>query len=118
MSIIKPQALTTLKRLKGSKLVLGGIVIATSAIVGTAGIAAAEQTPKVPFDQNKVLFCKYNYKKLGFKNVGQCISAFNKGHGYGGNGYGGNGDHDHDDHGHHHHGFFGNFENFFEFYKF
>jgi hypothetical protein len=111
MNLIKSQALTT-KRFIGSKLVLGGIVVAASAIVGTAGMAAAQQTNNESFNQNKVALCKKEFRKLGFKNVGQCVSFFSHGHGYGGDG-----DHDHDDHGHgnqhHHHGFFGSFENFF-----
>jgi hypothetical protein len=111
MKAIKSRTLTLGKYLPGSKLVLGGLAIAASAIVGTAGVAAAQHTSDSSSTPSVVAMCKKDFKQLGFKNTGDCVSHEN-GHGHG---YGGDGDHDHDDH-HHNHGhkhhyrwfFFGN----------
>ncbi len=86
--------------LSGSKLVLAGAAIATSAVIGSAGVAAAQSwhhhwnhhvDPKIAH------FCKDNYHELGFYKFSDCVKAFqhHKGHGYG---YGGHHHH------HHHHG--------------
>jgi len=102
----KPQTLIT-KNVLGSKLILGGVTVAVSAIVGTAGIAAAHglggSDSNMPVN---VAQCKTDYKKFGYKNVGQCVSDFARHHGGMGYGYGGQGHHKH-----HHHHFFSFFAN-------
>jgi hypothetical protein len=80
----------TLKTLVGNKLAVGGIVIAISSIVGSAGIAAAApasgHAPSMPAN---VAACK----KLSPEKVGPCVAAFARHHG--GHGYGGNGNGNH-----------------------
>ncbi|HSW80629.1 MAG TPA: hypothetical protein VLG47_07670 [Candidatus Saccharimonadales bacterium] len=74
------------------KLMLGFAGASTVAIVGSAGFAAAQQftptsDPTVPTSKEA---CKNGgWQALGFKNQGQCVSAYEHsiGHGYGkGNG--------------------------------
>lgn len=109
MNMRKSRTLSTIQGVR-NKLVLGFIGAITVAVVGSAGVAAAQSMNDNNMDHNSgdmhgiVAFCKDKYKDLGFKNVGQCVSFFvhHKGHGYG---YGGNGHHHH--HHHHHNGFFG-----------
>ena len=73
-----------------NKLVLGFVGIAATTVIGTAGIAAAQQTrtPGAPNPPSKAACV--DYAKYGFKNRGQCVSWWelhnNPGHGYG---YGG-----------------------------
>lgn len=75
----------TRKLLLGNKLVLGGVTVAASALVGTAGMAAAQAHDPASPTPAAVAKCKQDYKLLGFKNVGQCVSAFeHQLHGYGG----------------------------------
>jgi hypothetical protein len=86
----KPQISTTKPgRLLRSKLAIGGATIATTAIVGSAGIAAA-QALNMPATGTPaaVAKCKTDFKALGFKNVGQCVAAYQHSIGHG-NGYGG-----------------------------
>src|SRR5882757_1591965 len=71
-----------------NKLVLGFVGIAATTIMGTAGIAAAQQTrnPNAPNPPSKAACA--DFAKYGFKNHGQCVSWWethnNPGHGYGG----------------------------------
>jgi len=80
--------LASTKQILRNKLAVGGIIAATTAAVSVAGIAGAapmmNPTPNTPIS---VAMCKTDFKKLGFKNVGQCISAAQHamGHGYGNN---------------------------------
>lgn len=82
-----------------NRMVLVGAAIASTAIVGSAGMAAAQQFNHHD-DQGPpgiVMKCKFDYKQLGYSNRGQCVSTLmHEQHGYG---YGGNGH----DNGHHHH---------------
>ena len=80
--------LLTRKFVFGNKLMLGGVTVAASAIVGTAGLAAAQATNNSASPTPAaVAKCKQDFKQLGFKNVGQCVSSFeHQLHGYGGNG--------------------------------
>ena len=84
-------------RLRGNRLVLGVAGVLTAAIVGSAGVAAAQSTPQTEFLPNKAS-CATLWKPFGFKNRGACESFWDKhkhdphpGHGNGGgHGYGGN----------------------------
>jgi len=83
------KSLTT-KKAKANKLVLGFVGIAATTIIGTAGVAAAQQTrdPNMPNPPSKAACA--NFAQYGFKNHGQCVSWWEKhnnpghGHGYGG----------------------------------
>src|SRR3981081_3390159 len=80
--------LASTKQLLRNKLAVGGIIAATTAAVSVAGIAgAAPMTAQAPTTPISVAMCKTDFKKLGFKNVGDCISAAQHamGHGYGNN---------------------------------
>jgi len=85
----------TTKKAKTNKLVLGFVGIAATTVIGTAGLAAAQQTrnPNAPNPPSKAACV--NYAQYGFKNRGQCVSWWerhnNPGHGHGYGGYGGNG---------------------------
>lgn len=83
---------TSSKRSLSRRLAIGGAIAATTAVIGIAGVAgAAPTTSSAASDASIVAMCKKDYKKLGFKNVGQCVSEMKKHHGQG-NGYGnGNG---------------------------
>ena len=76
------------KRVKTNKLVLGFVGIAASTVIGTAGMAAAQQTtaPSVLSPPSKAACV--NFAQFGFKNHGQCVSWWNQhnnpAHGYGG----------------------------------
>ncbi|HEY4161033.1 MAG TPA: hypothetical protein VGM08_03145 [Candidatus Saccharimonadales bacterium] len=87
------KSLTT-KKAKTNKLVLGFVGIAATTIIGTAGVAAAQQTkdPNMPNPPSKAACA--NFAQYGFKNHGQCVSWWethnNPGQGQGqGHGYGG-----------------------------
>jgi hypothetical protein len=87
MGIQKSQAATLKGYLLGSKLVLGGAALAVSAVVGTAGLASAEHAASPLATPAITAKCKQDFKQLGFKNVGDCVSHENgHGHGYGGEG--------------------------------
>ncbi len=88
----------TTKKTIGNKLILGFVGIAATTVIGTAGLAAAQQTrdPNAPNPPSKAACA--DFAAFGFKNHGQCVSWWeqhnNPGHGYGGNGNGnGNGGH-------------------------
>lgn len=74
-----------------SKLVLGFLGVATTALVGSAGIANAapggHHPVKVP--TSKAQCMHGGWKKLGYKNQGQCIKAFEEAQKGKGGGYGG-----------------------------
>lgn len=98
------QVLTTKKRLLGGKLAVGGAAIAATAIIGSAGVVAAQQFSPNSSGNNSgtpaiVAKCKANFRQLGFQNVGQCVSTLvHQQHGYGYGGHGeGDGDNDRDD---------------------
>lgn len=109
----KSQSLKTQTN-KLSSLVIGFFGVIAAAIIGTAGVVAADPPSGVNSSSTPsvVEFCKMHYKELGFKNVGQCVSHLNgHGHGYGG----GNGNDNDNDQGnqngnssnhHHSHNFF------------
>ncbi|HSW80632.1 MAG TPA: hypothetical protein VLG47_07685 [Candidatus Saccharimonadales bacterium] len=93
----------SLHGLGGCKLMLAGATVATTAIVGTAGVAAAHPWHHWQWHHNNgnaqaVKFCKLHYKDLGFNTQADCVKAFNHGHGHG-YGYGKDPHHKH----HHHH---------------
>jgi hypothetical protein len=77
-----------IKKAKFNGLVLGFVGIAATTVIGTAGVAAAQQTrePNAPNPPSKVACV--DFAKYGFNNHGQCVSWWqlhNKaGHGYGG----------------------------------
>jgi hypothetical protein len=78
------------KKANVNKLVLGFVGIAATTIIGTAGIAAAQQTNNPgPLNPPSKAACA-NFAKYGFKNRGQCVSWWelhhNPAHGYGGGG--------------------------------
>lgn len=78
----------TTKKAKTNKLLLGFVGIAATTVIGTAGLAAAQQTknPNAPNPPSKAACV--DYAEYGFKNRGQCVSWWNQhnnpGHGYGG----------------------------------
>lgn len=78
----------TTKKAKVNKLVVGFVGIAATTIIGTAGLAAAQQPrdPSAPNPPSKAACV--NFAQYGFKNHGQCVSWWeqhnNPGHGYGG----------------------------------
>lgn len=90
-----------------NNVILSLITAIVTAGIGSVGIAAAQSPTTNDNSPSFVTFCKQNYKKLGYSNLGQCVSHHN-GHGHG---YGGDNDNDGDDHGNHHHHF--HFHNFF-----
>ena len=72
-----------------NKLILGFAGAIATAVIGTAGIAAAQSTSNksqtTTGTPNVVAMCKADYQQLGYKNVGDCVSHNNgHGHGYGG----------------------------------
>jgi hypothetical protein len=82
----RPRAPTRQKGL-ANRLVLGFAGATAAAVIGTAGIAAAESPGKTVTIPSKAA-CD-NFQQFGFKNRGQCVSAYeqalhNKGSGYGG----------------------------------
>ena len=62
-----------------NKIVLGFLVVAMTAILGTAGIVGATPDPAKEACKNG------GWQALGYKNQGQCIKDFNKGYGGGHN---------------------------------
>jgi len=76
------------KKTKVNRLVLGFVGIAATTVMGTAGMAAAQQTnsPNALTPPSKAA-CAH-YAQYGFKNHGQCVAWWehhnNPGHGYGG----------------------------------
>ncbi|HSX06771.1 MAG TPA: hypothetical protein VLG92_03560 [Candidatus Saccharimonadia bacterium] len=78
------------KKAKVNKLVLGFVGIAATTVIGTAGVAAAQQTnsPNALNPPSKAA-CAH-YAQYGFKNHGQCVAWWehhnNPAHGYGGGG--------------------------------
>lgn len=78
----------TQKKGRANRLILGFAGATAAAVIGTAGIAAA-QTPGTTVTIPNKAAC-FNYKLYGFKNHGQCVSAYEHALGHGqGNGYGG-----------------------------
>ncbi|HSW80630.1 MAG TPA: hypothetical protein VLG47_07675 [Candidatus Saccharimonadales bacterium] len=74
------------QKLKTNKLVLGFAGASVAAVVGAAGFAAAAPNPSNGNGNPAIVaFCKDHFQELGYKNLGQCVSALNqgKGHGYG-----------------------------------
>lgn len=86
----------TMKKSRVNRLLLSFAGATAAAVIGTAGIAAAETPAATVTIPNKAACV--NYKLYGFKNHGQCVSAYEhalvhgngngQGSGYGG--YGGN----------------------------
>jgi hypothetical protein len=78
----------TTKKAKINKLVLGFVGIAATTIIGTAGIAAAQQTRDLNMPNPPSKAACAEFSTYGFKNRGQCVSWWehhnNPGHGYGG----------------------------------
>ena len=88
--MVRPDTAT--KRSLRSKLAIGGVIAATTAIVGAAGVAGAAPMTSHSSPPDVVAMCKKDFKKLGFENVGRCVSEMQKHHGQQGHGYGnGNG---------------------------
>lgn len=80
----------TLKKSRVNRLILGFAGATAAAVIGTAGIAAAQTPGETVTIPNKAACV--NYKLYGFKNHGQCVSAYEHALGNGqGNGYGGYG---------------------------
>lgn len=75
---------------RANRLILGFAGATAAAVIGTAGIAAAQTPGKTVTIPSKAACV--NYKLYGFKNHGQCVSAYEhalahgqgQGHGYGG----------------------------------
>lgn len=73
-------------------MVLGFAGATAAAVIGTAGIAAAQSLGPTVTIPSKAACA--NFKSFGFKNRGQCVSAYEhalgngqgNGHGYGGSG--------------------------------
>jgi hypothetical protein len=88
--MVKP---ISLKKSLSSRLAIGGVIAATTAIVGAAGVAAAAPMTSSSSPSDVVSMCKKDFHKLGSENVGSCVSEMKKHHGNGnGNGHGyGNG---------------------------
>ncbi len=81
--MLQPNTLPVQKRTGVNKLILGFAGLAATAIIGTTGLVAAQQTDKPS---------KAECAAAGFKNYGQCVKewAHHKHHGGGyGGGYGG-----------------------------
>jgi hypothetical protein len=86
------ESLTT-KKARINKLVLGFVGIAATTVIGTAGVAAAQQTrePNAPNPPSKAACADFG--RYGFGNHGQCTSWWQlhnkpgQGHGYGGGGH-------------------------------
>lgn len=86
-----PQVLAAKKGV-GNKIALGFAGVTAAAVIGSAGVAAAQSMGDTVTIPNKAA-CD-NYKLYGFKNRGQCVSAYEHALGNGnghGNGYGGSG---------------------------
>jgi hypothetical protein len=90
--MIRHSQVQTAKKSIRSKIVLGFAGATAAAVVGSAGVAAAQSLGSTVTIPNKAA-CE-NYKLYGFKNRGQCVSAYEhalgngqgNGHGYGGSG--------------------------------
>lgn len=79
-------------KVRVNKLVLGFVGIAATTVIGTAGMAAAQETnaPNALNPPSKAACA--NFAQYGFRNHGQCVSWWehhhNPAHGYGGGGNG------------------------------
>lgn len=90
--MVRDSQVQTAKKGTRSKIVLGFAGATAAAIIGTAGIGAAYAASSTVTIPNKAACA--NYQLYGFKNRGQCVSAYEhalgngqgNGHGYGGSG--------------------------------
>jgi hypothetical protein len=69
------------------KLMLGFAGLTTAAVVGTAGVAAAQTSDNTGALPTSKAECKERWEDFGFRNQGQCIKWWNQQQ-HGGNGYG------------------------------
>ena len=83
------------KFMLSNRLALGIVTVMASAIVGSAGVAAAQSqsnNDQGSGTQTITSMCKQDYIQFGYTTIGQCVSHKNgHGHGYGGSGNNGHG---------------------------
>ena len=88
--MVKHSQVQSAKKSTMNRIVLGFAGVTTAAVIGTAGVAAAQSLGSTVTIPSKAACA--NYQQYGFKNRGQCVSAYEhalgngQGHGYGGSG--------------------------------